>query len=151
MINLEFKDPKAIENLPMLLAYHEQHGGMIVEYRRVWSLLFVSHMTSRLEWVPPGESRLVHGLKHTLFCFFLGWWSLGGFFATIGALVNNLMGGIDVTPLCAPQEDQSREEWERETTQHIQAQEKLRQVALVFALFLIMGIILFFGLRPFVH
>jgi hypothetical protein len=37
------------------------------------------------------------GRKHALFCALLGWWSIVGFFGTAGAIINNLMGGIDVT------------------------------------------------------
>jgi hypothetical protein len=97
MIPIHWTSRTEIPNLEALLESHRHHGGAIVEYKRVWAALVFASSSPRLEWVAPGQSRVLAGLKHTLFSAALGWWSLGGFFMTIQALVQNLMGGIEVT------------------------------------------------------
>jgi hypothetical protein len=51
------------------------------------------------ELVPQGTTRRAAGRKHALWCCLLGWWSIPGFFGTAGSIINNLMGGIDVTKI----------------------------------------------------
>lgn len=86
-----------LETLDELRENVREHGGALIEYYRVWSFLLVAEMSRRVERVPPGKSRLRAGLKHVAYLFALGWWSIGGFFLTPAAIINNLMGGIDVT------------------------------------------------------
>jgi hypothetical protein len=102
MIPTYWSEPAKIHNLDQILESYRNHGGAIVEYRRIWSVLTVAISSPRIEWVPKGASRAGRGLRHALFCALLGWWSLPGFFGTIGALVQNLRGGIDVTAVLAP-------------------------------------------------
>ncbi len=88
-----------IRNLPELLQNYRQSGGSIVEYRRIFSVLIFSRMYPVYEWVPPNTTRYAAGRKHALFCGLLGWWSIMGFFGTASIIINDLMGGIDVTKI----------------------------------------------------
>lgn len=89
--------PTAIQNLPQLLDRYRAHGGSIVQYERVFSFIIYSRRSPAFEWVAPHKSRRMAGLKHALWCLFFGFWSFAGFFWTPGSIINNLMGGIDVT------------------------------------------------------
>src|SRR6476659_6952282 len=87
----------AIRNLPGLLENYRKFGGAIIQYERVYSILVYSQRSPTFEWVAPNTTRRVVGAKHALWCFLFGWWSITGFFWTAGSIINNLMGGIDVT------------------------------------------------------
>jgi hypothetical protein len=80
----------------MLENYHNS-GGSIVLYRRVVSLIFFAQSSPSIEWVPPRGSRGAIGRKHALWCLLLGVWSPLGLFAACGAIIHNVMGGVDVT------------------------------------------------------
>ena len=86
-----------IPNLPELLDNYGRLGGAIVQYERVFSIIIFSRRSPKFEWVSPQTTRRAVGFKHAFWCFLLGWWSLPGFFMTAGSIINNLMGGIDVT------------------------------------------------------
>jgi hypothetical protein len=79
-----------------LRAYNAE-GGSIIEYERVVSCLIVSQKSSHYVWVPPNGSRLLRSLPDTLLTLLFGWWSIHGFFWTIGVLISNLAGGRDAT------------------------------------------------------
>src|SRR5260221_8504895 len=86
-----------IPNLPALLENYRKHGGAIVQYDRVYSMVVFMERSPKFEWVPPNTTRRAVGFKHALWCCVFGWWSVPGFFATAGAIINNLMSGVDVT------------------------------------------------------
>src|SRR6266496_3699313 len=97
MIPIYWTQTTMIPNLPQLVDSYHKHGGAIVEYERVFSVLVYSQRSPVFEWVPPGTTRRSAGLKHALWCGLLGWWSITGFFWTAGSIINNLMGGIEIT------------------------------------------------------
>jgi hypothetical protein len=99
IIPIFWREKAKIQNLPELLENYGESGGVIVEYQRIFSIIIFSRMSPVYEWVPPGTSRRAAGRKHAMYCFFLGWWSIMGLFGTAGAIINNLMGGIDVTKI----------------------------------------------------
>lgn len=82
-----------------LIDHCRRNGGTIVQYERVVSLLIYMRRYPKYDWVAPHSSRRAVGYKHALWCFLLGWWSITGLLFTPGAIINNVMGGIDVTPL----------------------------------------------------
>jgi hypothetical protein len=97
VISIFWTQKTTIRNLPELLDNYHKHGGSIVQYDRVFSIILYMQRSPKFEWVPPNTTRRAAGLKHALWCCLLGWWSITGFFATSGAIINNLMGGVDVT------------------------------------------------------
>lgn len=99
---IPFSIPTTITNLPELQERVARYGGRIIAYQRVLSAIVGSVATTEHEWVPPGTGAVRGGLKHTLVTLFFGWWSFAGFFWTITALIHNLGGGHDMTPLLAP-------------------------------------------------
>ncbi|HEX3797890.1 MAG TPA: hypothetical protein VH413_04245 [Verrucomicrobiae bacterium] len=103
MVPLWWNHKVPIRNLPELLQLYHQHGGSIVQYRRIYSVILFSHTSSVFEWVPPTTSHRAAGRKHALWCFMFGWWSIPGLVGTPIALYKNLFGGMDVTSfLTAP-------------------------------------------------
>lgn len=75
-----------------------ERGGRFVVYEYVISLLIVSFkQVSGVEFVRAGEGGVGRGVPYILLTLVLGWWSLWGFFWTLGALYTNLNGGRDVT------------------------------------------------------
>lgn len=145
MIPLHWTEPAMIPGLDRLVENQRQHGGALVEYQRVWSLVMLSTMTPKVVWVSPGTSRIVAGLPHTLFCLALGWWSLAGFFWTISALITNLSGGIDVTAVFTTPPGQPIDEG---ALREMQRQAKVAQYAFVAVLFLILGVLGYFLVWP---
>ena len=75
MIHIELKDDKPLANLAEAVAKQKAHGGYIIQYLRSWSVLVVTMNQSPVEHVPFGHSRVLAGLKHSLFTLFLGIWS----------------------------------------------------------------------------
>jgi len=97
VIGFHWNRPLELSAMPDLVGKVRAQGGMLVEYAWVASALLFTWRQPRIVWVPPGRSRAVAGLPWTLLSMLLGWWSLMGLFWTIQALVQNLMGGVDVT------------------------------------------------------
>jgi hypothetical protein len=85
--------------LPNLQEQYQRHGGKIVMFQRVTSMIVISWETTHLEFVPPHFSRSWVGFKYVLWNLFLGWWSISGLWCTPSAILNSLLGGIDVTEL----------------------------------------------------
>ncbi|MCE9609195.1 MAG: hypothetical protein K8R23_03095 [Chthoniobacter sp.] len=96
-IPITWTDRTKIPNLPQLTEKVRLHGGSIVEFRRVWSLLLYCQSSPIYRWVPPGRSHVLSGAGHALFCLLFGWWSPAGIIWTLPAVVNNFFGGVDVT------------------------------------------------------
>jgi hypothetical protein len=99
VIPITWTDKARIPNLPELVDRVRTHGGSIVEFQRVWSLLLYCQWGPIYRWVGPRQSRYVSGLGHAAFCFLFGWWSPAGIIWTLPAVVNNLCGGVDVTSI----------------------------------------------------
>ena len=97
VIGFHWNRPLELSAMPDLVGKVRAQGGMLVEYAWVASALLFTWRQPRIVWVPPGRSRAVAGLPWTLLSMLLGWWSLMGLFWTIQALVQNLIGGVDVT------------------------------------------------------
>lgn len=97
MVFFSWERKRKIPNTNALVENVRLRGGSIVQYDRIESVLVVCDRSARFEWVGPGESRRMAGVKHALYCALLGWWSPMGLIATPVSVVVNLRGGIDVT------------------------------------------------------
>ena len=86
-------------DLPELVNEFKEHGGSLVEYRYVVSFGIYTRRSTKIEWVPEHASPHLEGLIASLPTLCLGWWSGIGVFCTIGAIITNLLGGINVTEL----------------------------------------------------
>ena len=106
-IPLNFSRPAEIPNLAELQQNLQLRGGSIIEFRRVRSVLVLTQIFPRFEWVEHGGSRFKAGLPHTTYCFLAGWWSPMGLLANLGVTLNNLLGGVDVTPLFRAEADEA--------------------------------------------
>ena len=75
-------------------------GGKFVVYLWVVSLAIVTFKrSSKIFYIPPGESALVRGLPYTLCSVLFGWWGIPwGILYTFQAIIENTSGGKDVTP-----------------------------------------------------
>lgn len=96
-IPIWWSQPQRIRNIADLRRNVRERGGSIRQYERLVSLLFFMRRDSAFEWVPPDGSPLRAGLKHVVYCLLLGWWSILGWMLTPAIVVNNLLGGVDVT------------------------------------------------------
>jgi hypothetical protein len=139
----------SIPNLQALLEQVRQHGGSIVEYQRVFSVILFMQISPKFEWVPPGGSRAAAGLKHTVFSLLLGWWSLSGLFATPAAIINNLMGGIDVTRVFTQPPPLPGQSFDSSAMEELaKARKRVMYVYLGF-LFLVLGLCVNFFVLPY--
>lgn len=151
MIILIFWSQKTtIPNLQELLDNYHKHGGAIVQYERVFSILIYSQRTPKFEWVALNTTRRAAGFKHALWCFLLGWWSIAGLFWTAGSIINNLMGGIDVTRVLTSPPPLPGQPYDDSAVRELEAARKRQQYAfLVFLLVLLVVVVIFFVI-PFV-
>lgn len=92
------------QDIVQRLSYEElynevQRGAKFVQYQYVISLLVVTfRRSSKVFYIPPGESAVAPGIPYSLLSFFLGWWGFPwGVMRTPLAIGRNLSGGIDVT------------------------------------------------------
>ena len=131
-----------IQNLPELLQNYRNHGGKIVEYRRIFSVLVFSRMYPVYEWVSPTTTRQAAGRKHALFCGLLGWWSIAGFFGTAGSIINNLMGGIDVTKILTMPPPVPGQPYDDSAIRELNAARKRQGYAFVIFLFILLLFVL---------
>lgn len=124
-----------------MLGKQRQYGGKIVAYKRLFSLLLYSQHYHKYEWLEPGASRLAAGLKHALFCFACGWWSIAGLFHTFPSIVIDLLGGTDVTLLLTASTPEERAKADLE----MKAAGKREQMILLGCLLLLLlGVVLAF-------
>ena len=145
MIPIYWTERTSIPNLQVLLDQVRQHGGSIVEYQRVFSFIFVTQSFPVFDWVPPGTSRRVAGLKHVLFCGTLGWWSVTGLFWTPAALINNLMGGVDLTKVFTQPPPLPGQPFDNAAITELNRARKRQQYAYVgFLLFILLLAFIFF-------
>ena len=130
----------SIPNIDILLSNVQQRGGSIVQYEHVFSFVLYTRVSTHFDWVPPNTSRTRAALKHVAFCLAFGWWSVPGFIRTGGAIINNLMGGIDVTRILISPPGHSYDE---SALKELAAAEKRQQYGiLVFILFLIVCVLI---------
>lgn len=81
------------------LAQQIDQGGRFVMYQYTVSIIIMTfRQPTSIHFVAPGEKAVVKGLGYTLLTLLLGWWGIPwGPIYTIGSLVHNLGGGVDVT------------------------------------------------------
>lgn len=72
-----------------------------MQYQKVCSFILFTRTTLHWEWVPTYSSPSAVGVKYAAWCMLFGWWSLAGPFLTPAAIVNNLLGGVNVTEFVA--------------------------------------------------
>ena len=99
MIPIQWSSSVEIPNAQKLLDQVQRHGGSIIEYQRVFSLLLFSQSSPQYVWMRAGGSRFRAGLEHSIFTLITGWWSLPGIFWTPACVLYNSFGGTDVTRL----------------------------------------------------
>lgn len=96
--SVHWTEPPNVSNLPQLMGKYQTLDGAIVEYQHVTSFILLSRRTFHYEWVSPGSSRFLLGVKHSVFCCLFGWWSVDGLLVwTPAAIISNLLGGVDIT------------------------------------------------------
>jgi len=142
IIPIFWSEKTKIHNLPELLENYRRHGGAIVEYRRIFFVFVFSRMYPVYEWVSPETTRKAAGRKHALFCGLLGWWSIMGFFGTAGAIINNLMGGIDVTKVLTMPPPVPGQPFDDSAIRELNAARKRQGYAFVIFLFVLLLLIL---------
>ena len=98
-------------------------------------------------WVPPGRSRSIAGLKHALFCFVLGWWSFTGLCWTLPAVVNNLMGGVNVTQVLANPPPLPGQQYDATALKELIANRRRQAVIFFVWIALVLGTIISFIVR----
>lgn len=76
-----------------------QRGAKFVLYQYCWSALLVtSRRNTDVHYIAPGASRVLPGLKFSLFTLVVGWWGIPwGPIYTVASLITNFGGGRDVT------------------------------------------------------
>jgi hypothetical protein len=150
IIPIFWKEKTRIPNLEQLLDNYRKHGGAIVQYDRVVSMFFWSQRTPAFEWVGPHTTRRAVGFKHALWCFFLGWWSMVGFFWTAGSIINNLMGGIDVTGVLTSPPPLPGQPLDNPAIRELQAAKKRQAYAFLAFLLVLLLLVIIFCVIPYV-
>jgi hypothetical protein len=144
MIPIYWTERASIPNLQELLEKVQKHGGAIVEYQRVFSIILFTRSFPVFDWVPPGVSRKTAGLKHVLFCGMLGWWSVTGLLWTPAVLINNLMGGVDLTKVFTQPPPLPGQPFDNTAIAELNRARKRQQYAYVgFLLFVLLLVIVF--------
>lgn len=73
-------------------------GAKFVIYHYVISAVVVStKYSSPIYFIPPGNNRILAGLRYTAISLLCGWWHKWGFILTFDSIVRNFEGGEDVT------------------------------------------------------
>jgi hypothetical protein len=148
LVPIHWTERTRIPHLEEILEKHRSNGGAIVEYRRVLSAVIISSASPQIEWVPPGKNRTLQGLKHTLISSLLGWWSISGFFWTIAAIIQNTMGGIDVTPVFTAPPPAPGQPFDSSAVEAVRRMRKIHSVVFACVLFVLLGLILVFVALP---
>jgi hypothetical protein len=146
MIPIQWTTEGNQKDLPDLIEKLKAEGGAIVEYRSVFSFIILSHMSSKLVWVPEERSHSFQGLVSSIPTLFLGWWSINGFFWTLGVVMSNILGGLDVSELFLVHPEDA--ELSAEIVSKIESQRKIQQYAFVGILLLVLILIIVFLVMP---
>lgn len=85
------------KNLKVLIDKQKIHGGTLIEYHTVFSFVFISISNYKVLLVPKQKSRIVQGLILSIPTLLLGWWSIHGLVWTLKAIVQNILGGVNLT------------------------------------------------------
>ena len=147
MIPIQWSERAKVPNLTELVQNYREHGGAIVEYEHVWSAIYFSSSSPVFEWVPPTASRHIAGIKHALFCFFLGWWSPAGLLWTLPAVINNFLGGIDVSQVLANPPPLPGQSYDPIAIRELVANRRRQGIIILVSLALVIGIIISFIVR----
>jgi hypothetical protein len=140
-----WSEPYRIENIDYLRRSVKEHGGRIHQYQRMLSMVFVVRRWPQFEWVSPDSTATKVGRKHAAFCAVCGWWSIVGWIFTPALIINNLLGGIDVTEVLS---GEKRDEVALERAlADLERAEKRQQYVLVSTVALIFVIILVFVIK----
>ena len=148
MVSFHWTDRSGLKNLPELLAKRQAFGGMLVEYDIVYSIIFVSFKIPRIVWIRNSLGRISMGILYSIPTFLLGWWSITGFFMTIGALVKNMMGGIDVTLVFTNPPPAPGQEWDPSVIAAIEKQRKIQSIVFGVILFSILAVLVKYLVLP---
>ena len=146
MIPIQWTTQSGQKNLPELLEKLKREGGSVVEYRYVFSAIIFSQVSTKLVWVPEHRSHSLHGLIISIPTMLLGWWSIQGFFWTLGVIISNLLGGINVTELFTTPPDD--DELSAEIIRKIERQRRIQQWSFVGVLLIILAVIIIFFVAP---
>jgi len=150
IIPIYWTERTQIKNLPELLAKHQSSGGRLVEYQSVISALFFSQTKPKIVWVADDTNRYLHGLLLSIPTLIFGWWSLAGFFWTVGALVKNLTGGVDVTAVFTTPPPMDGLAWDDTAVRAIERQRKIQTWAFAGVLFTLLVIAIWFCVIPYI-
>lgn len=137
-----------ISNADYLKSQLKEHGGRVIEYRWIFSMLLMTINHARYEWLPADASRSKAGIKHALLCLITGWWSLAGLLGTPVLIINNLLGGIDVTKVLFP-DSPNGEIDPQALIELVQAQKRQQLILLGFVL-LVLAFAVFLCVLPYV-
>jgi hypothetical protein len=83
------------------LRFELDRGARFVMYSYCISIIYTSfRRSSKIYFIPAGQGSVAKGVGYSLVSFLLGWWGIPwGPIYTIGSIVNNSKGGIDVTEM----------------------------------------------------
>lgn len=130
--SVHWTEPPNVSNLPHLMGKYQTLGGAIVEYQHVTSFIFLSRRAFHYEWVSPGGSRFLLGVKHSVFCCLFGWWSVDGLLIwTPAAIISNLLGGVDITKALVSQGSPDTSGAQDEATREIMTTRKRHMWAFI--------------------
>ncbi|MCL2842590.1 MAG: hypothetical protein FWE28_03870 [Oscillospiraceae bacterium] len=91
---------KGAEHLSLSQLNNElRNDGKLVSYQYAISVILVTFRRgSGIYFIKEGEQSFVQGLSYTIISLLLGWWGIPwGPIYTIGSIIKNCRGGIDVT------------------------------------------------------
>jgi hypothetical protein len=149
MIHFHWTEAAEVPNLAYLRDSLKKHGGSVVQYQKIFSLIAISRTTSHWEWVPAYSNRSWVGFKYALWCMVFGWWSLPGLAFTPGVILNNLIGGVNVTELLIGPPPLPGQSGQTAVAREFASAEnrKYYVIVLMFVMFLL-GIVLWIALSP---
>ena len=138
-----------IPNLEEMVENYHRHGGSIIQYDRLFSIILFTRRYPKFEWVPPHQTRRAAGKKHALWCFLFGWWSIGGILGTTAMIVNNLLGGIDVTRVLTTPPPLPGQPFDDAAWREYAAAQKRQQWIFVGSLFFLLILAIIFFVIPY--
>lgn len=140
-----WSEPHRIENLEELRANVKNQGGSIRQYERLLSAGIIMRRWPQFEWVPPAEHPRSAGLRHALFTAAFGWWSVIGWAITPGVILNNLLGGLDVTAVLMG--DRTDETVQARALSDLERAKKRQDIVTVLTLLAVFGVVVLLMVR----